>query len=256
MTITADRFERADRVGFIRWTACLLIVLALHGGLLLIAMLRQAVIEPIGMPPAAVMMDLAPLPAVSAPTVQTPPPEPEQQPLPLPGPELPKFEPSPAPHPPVALPAPQPPKPKPKAQRIERPPVPQREPVSAPPTSAPAATVPTPPEPTASTSQTASSASSTRATWQAQLVAWLEKYKRYPRVAQEQRQQGVAYLRFTIDRQGKVLASQINRSSGFELLDDEVLALIQRAQPLPSPPAEVTGDRIELQVPVAFSLRR
>jgi len=254
MTITADDLELPDRAGIIRWTVCLLIVLALHGGLLLVAMLRQVPIEPIGMPPAAIMIDLAPLPAMSAPSAQTPPPELEQQPLPLPEPELPKFEPSPAPHPPVALPAPQPPKP--KAQRIERPSVPQREPVSAPPTSAPAATVPTPPEPTASSSQTASSASSTRATWQAQLVAWLEKYKRYPRVAQEQRQQGVAYLRFTIDREGKVISSRINKSSGFELLDDEVLALIQRAQPVPSPPPEVAGDRIELLVPVAFSLRR
>jgi len=254
MTITADDLEPPDRAGIIRWTVCLLIVLALHGGLLLVAMLRQVPIEPIGMPPAAIMIDLAPLPAMSAPSAQTPPPELEQQPLPLPEPELPKFEPSPAPHPPVALPAPQPPKP--KAQRIERPSVPQREPVSAPPTSAPAATVPTPPEPTASSSQTASSASSTRATWQAQLVAWLEKYKRYPRLAQEQRQQGVASLRFTIDCEGKVISSRINKSSGFELLDDEVLALIQRAQPVPSPPPEVAGDRIELLVPVAFSLRR
>jgi len=116
--------------------------------------------------------------------------------------------------------------------------------------------VPTSPGPTASSSQTVSSAPSTRATWQAQLVAWLERYKRYPRLAQEQRQQGVACLRFTIDRESKVISSQINKSSGFELLDDEVLALIQRAQPVPSPPPEVAGDRIELLVPVAFSLRR
>jgi outer membrane biosynthesis protein TonB len=156
MTITADDLEPPDRAGIIRWTVCLLIVLALHGGLLLVAMLRQVPIESIGMPPAAVMIDLAPLPAISAPSAQTPPPDPEQQPLPLPEPELPKFEPSPAPHPPVALPAPQPPKPKP--QRIERPPGPQREPVSVPPTSAPGATVPKPPGPTASSSQTVSSA--------------------------------------------------------------------------------------------------
>ena len=43
-----------------------------------------------------------------------------------------------------------------------------------------------------------------------------------------------------------------NKSSGFALLDEEVLALIQRAQPLPSPPPEVGSSRIELQVPVAF----
>jgi protein TonB len=52
------------------------------------------------------------------------------------------------------------------------------------------------------------------------------------------------------------VSSQINKSSGFELLDDEVLALVQRAQPVPSPPPEVTGDRIELLVPVAFSLHK
>ena len=211
MTITADDLEPPDRAGIIRWTVCLLIVLALHGGLLLVAMLRQVPIESIGMPPAAVMIDLAPLPAISAPSAQTPPPEP--QPLPLPEPELPKFEPSPAPHPPVALPAPQPPKP--KAHRIERPPVPQREPVSVPPTSAPGATVPTPPGPTASSSQTVSSAPSTRATWQAQLVAWLEKYRRYPasRKSSASRVWPISALRSTararlfLPRSTRVLAS-------------------------------------------------
>jgi len=34
------------------------------------------------------------------------------------------------------------------------------------------------------------------------------------------------------------------------------VALIQRAQPLPAPPVEVVGDRFELVMPVAFSIRR
>jgi protein TonB len=143
-------------------------------------------------------------------------------------------------------------------KHVEHPPRPLREAEPAPPQQA-APALPAPPATTpqsAARQSTASSAASARATWQAQLLAWLEKYKRYPRVAQEQRQQGVVYLRFAIDRQGRVLSSQINKSSGFELLDDEVLALVQRAQPLPSPPSEVTGNRIELQVPVSFTLRR
>ena len=95
----------------------LLIILALHAGLLLIITLRQLTNEPIGMPPAAVMIDLAPLPAPPLfepsvvppppePQVQTPPLEPQPEPLPLPEPELPKLAPSPAPHPAVTLPAP------------------------------------------------------------------------------------------------------------------------------------------------------
>ena len=257
MTITADEFERSDRGGIVRWTVSLLIILALHTGLLLIITLRQLTTEPIGMPPAAVMIDLAPLPAPPLiepslvpppPQVRTPPLEPPAEPLPLSEPKLPKLAPSPAPHPAVTLPAPQPPKPKPKVKRTEPPPLPQ-------PQSAPLAP-PAPPAPAATPQILTNSSPAARASWQAQLVAWLEKYKRYPRVAQEQRQQGMVHLRFTIDREGKVLASEINKSSGFELLDEEVLALIQRAQPVPAPPPEVTGNRIEMLVPVSFSLRK
>jgi hypothetical protein len=62
MTITADAFERSDGDGIVRWIGSLLIILALHAGLLLIITLRQLRTEPIGMPPAVVMIDLAPFP--------------------------------------------------------------------------------------------------------------------------------------------------------------------------------------------------
>jgi periplasmic protein TonB len=263
MTAVADGFDRPDSAGIFRWTSCLLAVLALHAGLMLVLMLRQIQIEPAGAPPATVMIDLPPLSAPASPTpLAPPPPEPQQlqspaEPLPLPEPEVPKLAASPVPHPAAALPAPRPPKPKPKVKRVEQAalPPPRQEPATPMP---PAATASLPPSsaPPSASQAPASSAPAARASWQAQLVAWIEKYKRYPRVAQEQRQQGVVYLRFAMDRHGKVTSSQINKSSGFELLDDEVLDLIQRAQPLPAPPPEVPGDPISLVVPVAFSLRR
>lgn len=258
MTIAAASFVRPDRAGRTRWTISLLLVIALHTGLLLIIALRHVPVEPIGMPPAAVMIDLAPLPA-AAPAKPVPPPEPQREPAPLPEPEIPAPPPSPAPHPAVTLPPPQPPKPKPKVKQVEHPSTRQREMEPAPPLREPAPSIAAPPIATPQASapaSTASSAASARATWQAQLLAWLEKHKRYPRVAQEQRQEGVVSLRFAIDRQGNVLSSQINKSSGFELLDNEVLALIERAKPVPAPPPEMGGSRFELQVPVAFSLRR
>ena len=46
-------------------------------------------------------------------------------------------------------------------------------------------------------------------------------------------QHGTAELRFTVDRSGHVLSARIERGSGHPLLDEETLALIQRAQPLP-----------------------
>jgi len=52
-----------------------------------------------------------------------------------------------------------------------------------------------------------------------------------------------------------VLSYNLARSSGIAALDEEVVALIQRAQPLPAPPSELSGARFELVAPVEFSLR-
>jgi protein TonB len=78
---------------------------------------------------------------------------------------------------------------------------------------------------------------------------------RYPVVARQRHQQGTVYVRFVMDRRGHVLSSQVERSSRFPALDEEGLALLTRADPLPAPPASVTGDQIQLVVPIVFSLR-
>lgn len=92
-------------------------------------------------------------------------------------------------------------------------------------------------------------------TWQGSLRAHLERHKRYPEVAQFRRQQGVSTIRFVIDRAGRVLTARLERASGHTSLDEEALALLDRAQPLPLPPEEIPGERIELVVPVQFFLR-
>lgn len=92
-------------------------------------------------------------------------------------------------------------------------------------------------------------------TWEGRVLAALNKQRRYPRTAMMQRQQGVPYIRFVIDRNGKLLSSRLERSSGFPDLDREAMALPKRASPLPKPPADKTGDTLELVVPVEFFLR-
>ncbi len=87
------------------------------------------------------------------------------------------------------------------------------------------------------------------------LLAWLQKHKEYPRSARRHRQQGTALLYFEMDRDGHIHAASLRQSSGYAVLDNEVRALIHRAEPLPPPPPEVTGDRIRLVVPVQFFLR-
>lgn len=92
-------------------------------------------------------------------------------------------------------------------------------------------------------------------TWQTALLKRLQNYKRYPRAAQARGEQGVVLLHFKIDRHGRVLARHIQRSSGFAELDGEVLAMIERAQPLPAFPASMAEDELDLTVPIRFSLR-
>jgi protein TonB len=259
MSTAADPFGGRDRREAARWTTSLSIVLLLHGALLWLAIRHRVAVEPIGTPPAAVLIDLPPAPPIGPEPAPTPEPAPEpklETVIPeLPAPpktelEFPKLEALPMPKPAVALPPPA--KTKPRAKPVERTPAPRPQPAPA----LPAPATPAPPAAARSPSGPASSAASARATWQAQLLAWLERHKRYPRVAQEQRQQGTAQLRFTLDREGRVLSYRLDRGSGFALLDEEVAELIRRAAPVPPPPPEVAGSRIEVLVPVSFFLRR
>ncbi|MNV83972.1 Gram-negative bacterial tonB protein [compost metagenome] len=93
------------------------------------------------------------------------------------------------------------------------------------------------------------------ATWEGRLLGHLQKHRRYPRQAERLRQQGVVYVRFTVARDGAISGVRLGRSSGFQLLDQETLDTVQRASPVPAPPAEVAGDPVDVMVPVSFFLR-
>ncbi|WP_443972073.1 TonB family protein [Sphingobium sp. CR28] len=55
--------------------------------------------------------------------------------------------------------------------------------------------------------------------WEGQVLGALNQAKRYPKLAMTRRQQGVPYIRFVMNRDGAVLSSQLERSSGFPDLD-------------------------------------
>jgi protein TonB len=83
----------------------------------------------------------------------------------------------------------------------------------------------------------------------------LERNKVYPRAARQRRQEGTAILRCVIDRDGHVLSRRVEKSTGYADLDREVEAMLERAQPLPPMPAEMTQAQLEIAVPVDFHLR-
>ncbi|MDW8400053.1 MAG: energy transducer TonB [Acetobacteraceae bacterium] len=86
------------------------------------------------------------------------------------------------------------------------------------------------------------------------LLGALEREKRYTEAARARRATGVATLRFTVMRDGRVAAWRIERSAGDADLDRAVEAMILRAR-LPAMPAEMAADRLEVAVPIRFQLR-
>lgn len=64
---------------------------------------------------------------------------------------------------------------------------------------------------------------------------------------------GTSSVAFTIDRSGRVLSARLIRSSGSAILDAEAVALARRASPVPAPPPSIRGGRVVLSVPVRFS---
>lgn len=90
--------------------------------------------------------------------------------------------------------------------------------------------------------------------WRGELIGRLQRAKRYPDAARARDEQGVATVMFTMDRSGHVLSARLVCSSGSDVLDEEAVALIHRAAPLPPAPAELQGDTLTLNVPVSFRL--
>ncbi|MGH6727281.1 MAG: TonB family protein [Pseudolabrys sp.] len=91
--------------------------------------------------------------------------------------------------------------------------------------------------------------------WNSELVARLERYKRYPSEALSRGEQGAVQLAFSVDRSGGVHHAHITRSSGSRLLDKATLDLVERAAPMPPPPPEMVGAQIGIVVPVRYSIR-
>lgn len=88
--------------------------------------------------------------------------------------------------------------------------------------------------------------------WQRDFALHIKKHKRYPHEAQEMRIQGTARVLFAMDRTGRVLNASISKSSGSPLLDKAAVDLLNRASPLPAPPASMPGENIVYNLPVEF----
>lgn len=196
------------------------------------------------------------------------------EPPPPPPPLLVDLTPAPAPEP-APLPALQPlprPKPTPVKPARKTPPRPASPTVTTPPSAPPAIPVstapadlpaPRPDAPAASAVVSAAppappapppAASGGPDTFEGRVMAQLHRYKRYPAQARARHQTGTVLLRFVMDRAGHVLETRVEQGCGIAALDEEAAALPRRADPLPTPPDSLGGERITLTIPIDFSL--
>ena len=91
--------------------------------------------------------------------------------------------------------------------------------------------------------------------YQAQVLAHLQRFRAYPPEARSRGITGVAMVRFTLGRDGRVFSVSLARGSGANVLDEAVLAMVQRASPFPPFPAGLNRTRMDFAAPVRFDLR-
>jgi len=96
---------------------------------------------------------------------------------------------------------------------------------------------------------TGASALRLRATWQKQLMAHLDRHKRYPERSQKSAEIVVS---FSLDRTGRVLSTSIVKGSGDAALDEAALAMIRRSDPMPQPPPAVADEGLTFTLPLIF----
>ena len=114
---------------------------------------------------------------------------------------------------------------------------------------------PTPPVPQATAPPRPRPTAAQVASWHRQIALQVERHKGYPASARGRHETGTAQLAFTLDRNGKVLASRVIKTSGFASLDQETIDTVRRAQPFPPPPANMPGETFDFTVPIRFNIR-
>ena len=89
--------------------------------------------------------------------------------------------------------------------------------------------------------------------WQKELVAYLDRHKRYP--ADRARKSAEILVSFVLDRLGHVLSVSIAKGSGDPAFDEAALSMVRRSDPVPQPPPAVADEGLSFTLPVIFRVK-
>ncbi|HLL26417.1 MAG TPA: TonB family protein [Xanthobacteraceae bacterium] len=91
--------------------------------------------------------------------------------------------------------------------------------------------------------------------YQAEVLAHLQRYRIYPPEAKSRGITGTAVVRFALASNGSVISASLARGSGASTLDDAALSMVRRASPFPPFPPGFGRSQMDFAAPIRFDLR-
>ena len=82
------------------------------------------------------------------------------------------------------------------------------------------------------------------------------RYKEYPRIAALRGWEGSVTMRLRVAPSGRLVGAEVLKSSGYDALDQQAIAMVSKAGALPVPPAGLNGVDFAVLVPIDFRLER
>ena len=95
----------------------------------------------------------------------------------------------------------------------------------------------------------------TVARYRLELMDLARRYKKYPRIAQDNNWEGRVELRIAIGEDGAISSLSVTKGSGRVVLDDEAQAMIRTAKSKATIPPALRGKAFIIEIPVDFFLK-